>query len=161
MNNKRSVIWLVLGCIISIMKASLMALQNRLETILKEVSEIMNRIRTAFQRQFRRIIVALSFLSAMTGPALASVTRDESYALIKTLVNPALEVLIFPIVPVITGLLILAAALTGFGGKETKAKMWEDIIWYIEAGLVVEIILGAFWAITKFVSIWGGYTPTI
>ncbi len=81
MNDKRSIAWLILGCI-SMIKAAFVALQNRFETIVKEVSMTMNRRRRIFKQlsgKSAKTIITVAVLAVFFAtPASAADALVES-----------------------------------------------------------------------------------
>lgn len=158
MNDKRSIMWLIMGCI-SMIKAAFVALQNRFETMVKEVLMTMNRRRRIFKELFKRIVLIVSFLSMMADPVLASIAQDQAYNLFKLAIQPFLDLLTWPAIPGIVALSTLAAfAAPLFGETGVEAK--KRILHYVSWGIYVEIFLVIFWAFMKLIGMLGGHNAS-
>lgn len=156
MNNKRGVMWLILGCI-SMIKAAFTVLQNRIENIVQEVLMAANRPMTVFYGLFGKIVVFVSLLSVMTGTAVASVVQDQAYSLFKLAIQPFLDLLTWPAIPGVVAISALAAFAAPLFGETGEAAK-KQILHYVSWGIYVEIFLVIFWAFMKLIGMLGGHT---
>lgn len=134
-SEKRNLLQLIMGCI-SMIKAAFMALQNRIEIVVREVTMTMDRIGTIFQRLFGKktiatIAIVALFLVIFVFPV--SATEDLPNALGRLIDYN--KVKIIKIVVTVAVITHVAAFLKG--GTSVKTI---DII--LEA--IIVLVVGAF-----------------
>lgn len=128
----------------------------------KDVIESVNQGKMFVTKMYGKIVLAaVGFLLTMVAPASADTLQNVVYTELKNLFQPLLDTLVFPVLPFVAALGLVAAAaapvVSHENGEEAKKKISSVVTWII----VAEVILAAFWVIMKLFAMVGGKEVTV